>query len=299
MESPSQCYLRMFKFLGFVILILATNVFSQEMTRDCLFCGINLGSNNSARKITELSVVGKPKTEGLASSYEPENLVDIEPALMTPIYRNDIIKSGINEKLRSDVYAEISNLLAKAHSEKIDLYIHSAYRSYEIQCKVFVSKLRTEITKMSLDTHKTEDIQRAILSVNTRSALPGQSEHQLGTVVDLVTDIPAYYVDGVRYSGYNLDYAMQSTPAFEWLLKNAHEFGFVLSYPYSQVSGYDKPHPKTGYIYEPWHWRFIGAERATDFKNCGAMVLREYLQQIEINPQYKCVQTRAAVKLRF
>ena len=92
---------------------------------------------------------------------------------------------------------------------------------------------------------------------------------------------------------------MQSTPAFEWLSKYAYEFGFVLSYPYSTVSGYEKPHPKTGYIYEPWHWRFIGVRHATEFKKCGAMVLREYLQQIEINPQFKCVQSKAAVRLHF
>ncbi len=289
----------MLKVFGFIILIASTSAFSQENSRECIFCGINLGSNNSERKITELSVVGKPKTEGLASNYEPENLSDIDPALMTPIYRGDIIKSGINEKLRSDAYVWISNLLTRAHSEKIDLFIHSAYRSYEIQCKVFVSKLKKEILTSSLDTNKTEDVQSAIVSVNTRSALPGQSEHQLGTVVDLVTDIPEYVVAGIKYSGYNLDYAMQSTTAFEWLSKNAHEFGFALSYPYSTVSGYDKPHPKTGYIYEPWHWRFIGVHHATEFKKCGAMVLREYLQQIEINPQFKCVQTKAAVRLRF
>jgi hypothetical protein len=56
------------------------------------------------------------------------------------------------------------------------------------------------------------------------------------------------------------------------------------------------PNPRTGYIYEPWHWRFIGVKRATDYKYCGnRFVLREYLKQVAINPQFQCVKNPTAV----
>jgi LAS superfamily LD-carboxypeptidase LdcB len=280
-----------------ILLFFSTAVKAQPFFTDCFYCGIDLGSDHANRQVTELTVVGKPKNEGLAADYEPENLIDVKPELMTPLYRQDILKSGINEKMRSDAYYGISNLLAKAHAEKIDLFIHSAYRSYEIQCKVFVSKLKKEIILSSLDSNKAEDVQRAVFNVNTRSALPGQSEHQLGTVVDLVTFLPQYENADKKYSGYNLAYEMQSTQAYLWLSKNADQFGFALSYPYSDISGYEQAHPKTGYIYEPWHWRFIGVKHALAFKKCGAMVLREYLQKIEINPEFKCIQSKASIKL--
>ena len=47
------------------------------------------------------------------------------------------------------------------------------------------------------------------------------------------------------------------TETYNWLLQNAHKFGFTLSYP--KNNGY--------YIYEPWHWRFVGVQLATDLKN--------------------------------
>jgi LAS superfamily LD-carboxypeptidase LdcB len=48
-----------------------------------------------------------------------------------------------------------------------------------------------------------------------------------------------------------------NTPAYGWLGANAHRFGFELSYP----EGNDH------YVYEPWHWRFVGVKLATHLYN--------------------------------
>jgi D-alanyl-D-alanine carboxypeptidase len=52
----------------------------------------------------------------------------------------------------------------------------------------------------------------------------------------------------------------QSTPAYQWLLDHAHEYGFVLSYPANN----------SYYVFEPWHWRFVGEDLADDMHDGGA-----------------------------
>ena len=95
---------------------------------------------------------------------------------------------------------------------------------------------------------------------NKFSAEQGYSEHQLGTTIDFTT--PAL---GASFS------AFDTTSAYEWLQGNAHRFGFVLSYPKGNAY----------YIYEPWHWRFVGVELATKLHTEGK---RFYdMDQREIN----------------
>lgn len=73
------------------------------------------------------------------------------------------------------------------------------------------------------------------------SAPPGHSEHQLGTVVDLC-DVEEREV---------LTQEFGETPQGEWLKGNAARFGFHLSYTRENSA-------VTGYIPEPWHWRYWG-----------------------------------------
>jgi D-alanyl-D-alanine carboxypeptidase len=94
------------------------------------------------------------------------------------------------------------------------------------------------------------------------SAEPGRSQHQLGTTVDLV----------FASVGFKFSFAMDKTAEMKWLLSHAHEFGYILSYSWSDDDqdglGYNS---KTGYYYEPWHWRYIGVEEALQFKESGLL----------------------------
>ncbi len=65
------------------------------------------------------------------------------------------------------------------------------------------------------------------------------------------------------------------TPQGLWLAGNAHLYGFAMSYP-------EGGEEITGYIFEPWHYRYIGVEEATAWKSSGK-TLKEYLQN---KPQY-------------
>jgi LAS superfamily LD-carboxypeptidase LdcB len=79
-------------------------------------------------------------------------------------------------------------------------------------------------------------------SANSFSADQGYSEHQLGTAIDFTT--PTL---GSAFTPFD------TTPEYAWLISNAYRYGFVLSYPKGNAY----------YVYEPWHWRFVGVKLAS------------------------------------
>ncbi len=75
-------------------------------------------------------------------------------------------------------------------------------------------------------------------------AKPGHSEHQLGTACDLTTE----EIGNALAGGFD------QTSAFRWLMDHSTDYGISLSYPKYKEN-------VTGYIYEPWHYRYWGNER--------------------------------------
>ena len=128
-------------------------------------------------------------------------------------------------EIHSRIEPFLGNLLAAAQKAKIDLRVASAYRSFGEQ-----SSLKSSYSV----TYGTG-------GANTFSADQGYSEHQLGTTVDFTTVATNGALDGFN-----------GTPAYTWLLANAYKYGFVLSYP--EGNAY--------YVFEPWHWRFVGKDLA-------------------------------------
>jgi LAS superfamily LD-carboxypeptidase LdcB len=125
-----------------------------------------------------------------------------------------------------DALEYLEDMLDAAKRAGHDLKIVSAFRSFDEQREV---KNGHTIVYGS--------------GANAFSADQGYSEHQLGTTVDIVdTDT------------YNLVQSFGTTEAFAWLEKNAYRYGFILSYPEGNQF----------YIYEPWHWRFVGRDLARD-----------------------------------
>lgn len=118
----------------------------------------------------------------------------------------------------------LKGLLLAASSSNIDIKIISAYRSFGTQADI---KARHLIIYGS--------------GANSFSADQGYSEHQLGTTVDFTTsDV------GTTYANFD------ETETYQWLLDNAYKYGFILSYPENNQY----------YIFEPWHWRFVGRDLA-------------------------------------
>ncbi len=125
----------------------------------------------------------------------------------------------------------LNRMLQDASAQGVELRVVSAYRSFADQAAV---KTGYKITYGS--------------GANRFSADQGYSEHQLGTTVDLL-----------NASSTVLTTKFETTSAYKWLNENAYKYGFVLSYPKNN----------SYYIFEPWHWRFVGVALATDLHNQG------------------------------
>ena len=129
-------------------------------------------------------------------------------------------------QFESDALPFLVALLQAARTSGVDLSVISAYRSYGTQ-----SLLKSDY-KTTFGT----------ASANSFSADQGYSEHQLGTAVDFTTQTVAD-----TFSGFD------KTSTFTWLTNNAYQYGFEISYPKGNAY----------YVFEPWHWRFVGVRLAT------------------------------------
>lgn len=114
----------------------------------------------------------------------------------------------------------LEQMILVASSSDIKIVVNSGYRSFQEQ-----KGLKTAYSQTF-----------GITKANSFSADQGYSEHQLGTTVDLS--------DGKNI----LQTSFDKTKTFAWLKDNAYQYGFVLSYPKGNEY----------YVYEPWHYRFVG-----------------------------------------
>ncbi|MEN9881136.1 MAG: hypothetical protein RLZZ308_319 [Candidatus Parcubacteria bacterium] len=130
------------------------------------------------------------------------------------------------EYFLTEAMPQLQNMIESAKKDGISLYIKSGYRSFSEQ-----KSLKSSYT-----------ILYGAGTANSFSADQGYSEHQLGTTVDFITT--GLYG---KLAGFD------KTEAYTWLSQHAHRFGFILSYPRGNAY----------YIYEPWHWRYVGTSLAT------------------------------------
>ena len=135
-----------------------------------------------------------------------------------------------NTKLDIIAAREFENMRKEAKSENLNIVAISGYRSYEYQDNLY-NKYVEHDSKEKADTY---------------SARPGHSEHQTGLAVDISDGKKAYT-------------EFQNTKEFEWMQKNAYKFGFILRYPKEKEY-------ITGYVYESWHYRYVGLEIALYIK---------------------------------
>ena len=170
----------------------------------------------------------------ISKDYVPEDLVEVNIPTATK-----------NNQMRSDAAKALETMYEDAKKEGLILAVNSAYRSYEEQQKIYDEYFRIydEVTAASL------------------VAVPGTSEHQLGLSVDLTSQS---VIDG-QYGVFG------STPEYQWVIKNAHKYGFILRYPSDKID-------ITGIANEPWHYRYVGVELATQLYEEG-LTLEEYTLQ--------------------
>lgn len=148
------------------------------------------------------------------------------PERLSEIDNTYLYSEKKSELINSLVWPHLKDLLDVAKSGGVTLYIKSAYRSFDEQ-KSVKSSYTVVYGKGG---------------ANQFSADQGYSEHQLGTTADFTT---------VGINGSLIGF--EKTPAYLWMQVNAYKYGFILSYP--ENNSY--------YIFEPWHWRYVGIKLAT------------------------------------
>ena len=129
-----------------------------------------------------------------------------------------------------------------------DVIVASSFRDYDYQYKLY-----NKYVKEELALHPGYTREQAEAIVDTYSARPGTSDHQTGLTVDF----------------FPVTRKFEQTKTFRFMMENGYKFGFILRFPEGKTD-------ITGYMYESWHWRFVGREAATEMFERG-ITLEEYL----------------------
>jgi D-alanyl-D-alanine carboxypeptidase len=167
----------------------------------------------------------------------------VPPALVTPASPFTFAEQDPKRTMRPEAAAAFDELVAAAAADGLTILGVSAYRSEEVQRRVFEQSAS----------------QDGEVVATASTARPGHSEHQTGLAVDVTAG------DGRCPA----EECFADTPEARWLEERAHEFGFIVRYPAGAEA-------TTGYRYEPWHLRFVGRRAATTIAASGT-TLDEYL----------------------
>ena len=143
-----------------------------------------------------------------------------EPAALATITPQFVFDKKKTLFFHAQAIGQLERLMNEASSTGHALSLISAYRSFKEQA--------TLKNKYTVTYGK---------GANAFSADQGYSEHQLGTTVDFTTSAL-----GNNFSVFD------KSDAYWWLMQNGWRFGFIQSYPKNNAY----------YVYEPWHWRYVG-----------------------------------------
>jgi D-alanyl-D-alanine carboxypeptidase len=146
-------------------------------------------------------------------------------------------------QLRQATASSVEAMFADAKTAGLSLMLSSGYRSYDYQVKLYGGYV-SSIGQASADT---------------QSARPGYSEHQTGLALDIEP----------LSKTCELQQCFAGTPEGTWLVANAYKYGFLLRYTDALTS-------VTGYEGEPWHYRYVGVELATELHSHNVATLEQF-----------------------
>lgn len=211
----------------------------------CLFTAYRLifpKTTNNQQIVSEEVNQEQPITNPI-----PAPTKDMDPNQIQPTYINGILLVNKDYGLPPTfgngddptALAKLQHLQRDAQAQGINISnSYSGYRSYQYQTKLYNNYV---------NQHGEEE-------ANTFSAKPGFSEHQTGLTFDLKD-----------FNGQLVEDPITS----QWIKDNCAKYGFILRYPEGKED-------ITGYIYEPWHLRYVGEEAANQIMNNNT-TLEQYL----------------------
>lgn len=147
---------------------------------------------------------------------------------------------GRSNELRKDAREAFEKMCEAATKDNIYIYAGSGYRSYQTQLYLYNTYVKRDGFK----------------AAETYSARASYSEHQTGLAMDIANK-----------SGF----ISKNDKEYDWLVKNSYKYGFILRYPEDKEN-------ITGYMYEEWHYRYLGTTLAKEVYDSG-LTYDEYLAQ--------------------
>lgn len=179
-------------------------------------------------------------------------LVNHEHPISTA-YAPEVTLCANGEYMHKDVTPIVKQMIADAKAQGINLYLVSGYRSSSRQTYLYNRKVNY-YKRLGYSQADSEYLAATVVNP------PGQSEHQTGLCMD-ITD-----------AGYtSLTEDQENTAGYKWVLEHCAEYGFILRYPKGRED-------VTGIIYEPWHFRYVGVDAATEIMSRG-ITLEEYIAE--------------------
>ena len=170
--------------------------------------------------------------------------IDFAPPILTAMPSSESLDNSRELVLAPSAANALVLMAEQMHAEGYgQLFVNSAYRTYDYQVELFESKTR----------------QYGLAGALVRSAKAGHSEHQTGLAVDV--SVPA--------QGCAIMTCFGETVGGKWVAANSWRFGFIVRYEEETTA-------ITGYSYEPWHLRFVGEELATEYSENGIHTLEEF-----------------------
>lgn len=135
----------------------------------------------------------------------------------------------------------MKKMVAQAKAERLTISTESGYRSYDVQVKAYNSIVKGYGQE----------------AADNESARAGYSEHQTGLAVDFGSE------------GCIIQDCFTNTAAAKWLTYNSYKYGFILRYPANKSA-------ITGYKFEPWHYRYVGQQLASELERTRVATLEEF-----------------------
>ncbi len=173
----------------------------------------------------------------LPDGFAPENLMSL-----------GMLPNGEDILLRADAAEAFLSMCAAMSEDGLGIVPISGYVSFDEQ-RALLDSTADRLVAEGVSTEEAR--QRASQEVSA----PGQDEAQLGTSIDVSTDISSP-------SGFSL------TEQYQWICRNAHKYGFIIRYTASKRK-------VTGVAEKPWRLRYVGVQAAECMVSSN-MCLEEY-----------------------
>ena len=189
-------------------------------------------------------------THHIASEDNGWNLILVNRDNYIPAdYKVQLTELSNGKKVDSRIYPELQEMFDDARAQGYSLFVREGYRTQEEQQQLMDEKIEAYENEGKSKSEAKKLAEQWV-------AIPGTSEHQLGIAVDINADTTKSSSDDV----------------YKWLEENAHTYGFIKRYPSNKTD-------ITGVINEPWHYRYVGKEVASEIYSQG-ICLEEYIDTL-------------------